>query len=309
MGNKGVTLGADDTIYVGSEPAITAINPDGTLRWRFIQDQRAFFLLGPNVGPDGNIYAVAVDALGVFSLTPDGNLRWSVPEAYQRPPIDLEEIVFGPGGPDFLLYFQANGHFQGRLLLDGGITFSLGGSPSDPYADPQLAVGPDGTIYRNSSDYRQSAYDASGNILWTFQEGVTGGLLMAPDLGPDNIIYLGRNGDLYAVNPDGTERWHYRPDSGILFGPTGPAVSPNNDLIFLSGLFPGWPFFFEGVSTAGAQLWRIVLPSEGGRFISASSRARFANDGQTVYVGTNVSGQQHGDEQTHSYLYAVQTVR
>src|SRR5712664_3233493 len=48
--NKVVTLGADDTIYVGSERAITAINPDGTLRWRFIQDRRALILLGPNVG-------------------------------------------------------------------------------------------------------------------------------------------------------------------------------------------------------------------------------------------------------------------
>jgi hypothetical protein len=31
------------------------------------------------------------------------------------------------------------------------------------------------------------------------------------------------------VNPDGTGRWHYRPDSSFLLGP---AVSPNNDLIF-----------------------------------------------------------------------------
>src|SRR5258708_1740855 len=136
LGNKGVTLGADDTIYVGSERAITAINPDGTLRWRFIQDRRALILLGPNVGPDGNIYAVATDAMGVFSLTPDGSLRWSVPEPYQRPPIDLEEIVFGPGGADFQLYFQTNGHFQGRQLEDGSIRFTLGGSPDEPAGYP-----------------------------------------------------------------------------------------------------------------------------------------------------------------------------
>jgi hypothetical protein len=75
------------------------------------------------------------------------------------------------------------------------------------------------------------------------------------------------------------------------------------------GLFAGGPNFFEGISTAGAQLWRIVLPSEGGRFINPSSRARFANNGQTVYIGTNLSGQEHGDERTHSYLYALQTPR
>ena len=117
VGNKGVTLGADDTIFVGSERAITAINADGTLRWRFIQDPRAFILLGPNVGPDGNIYAVAIQGLGVFSLTPDGNLRWSVPEPYDRLPVQIQEIVFGPGGRDFQLYFHANNHLQGIQLM------------------------------------------------------------------------------------------------------------------------------------------------------------------------------------------------
>jgi outer membrane protein assembly factor BamB len=307
LGNKGVTLGADDTIYVGSEEAITAINPDGTLRWQFMQSPRAFILLGPNVGPDGNIYAVAFDGLGVFSLTPDGNLRWSVPEPYQRPIVDIQEIVFGPGGTDFQLYFQANRHFQG-MQLDGSITFSLPGAPDDFYADSQPAVGPEGTIYANRFDgpegLRLKAFDPSGNRLWTFFDAPTN-ILSTPDVGPDGIVYDGRNGSLYAVNPDGTELWHYT-DSGILLGP---AVSPNNDVIFLAGLLAGQPGFFAGLNTAGALLWRIALPSESGRNILSYSRARFANDGQTVYIGTAISGQEHGNETTHCYLYAVQTVR
>jgi hypothetical protein len=89
----------------------------------------------------------------------------------------------------------------------------------------------------------------------------------------------------------------------------GPAVSPNNDVIFLGGLLAGQSGFFVGLSTAGALLWRIALPSESDRNITPYSRARFANDGQTVYIGTSISGQQHGDERTHCYLYAVPTLR
>lgn len=48
------------------------------------------------VGPDGNIYSVAVERIGAFSLTPQGTLRWSKPEPYDaQAPIDYNEIVWG----------------------------------------------------------------------------------------------------------------------------------------------------------------------------------------------------------------------
>jgi len=85
-----------------------------------------------------------------------------------------------------------------------------------------------------------------------------------------------------------------------------PAVSPNNDLIFLGGRVTyGQPGFFVAISTAGALLWRIALPTERGRQTLPNSRARFANDGQTVYIGTDLSGEETGNE--HCYLYAVPT--
>lgn len=206
------------------------------------------------------------------------------------------------------MYFQANNHLQG-MQLAGSITFSLPGSPDDFYANPQPAVGPDGTIYANRFDVPQGlrlkAFDAGGNRLWTFFDAPTG-RLATPDVGPDGIIYVVRDDSLYAANPDGIERWHY-PVGGLLFDP---AVSPNNDLIFLSGLIASRPGFLVGISAAGELRWRFDLPTESGDHnILPYSRARFANDGQTVYIGTAISGQQHGDEQTHSYLYAVQTVR
>ena len=91
-----VSVGADGSVYTGSTSAIFALAPDGSLKWKFDQVPAAMILLGPDVGPDGNIYAVATQGLGVFSLTPEGRLRWSSPENYDRPIVTLQEIVFGP---------------------------------------------------------------------------------------------------------------------------------------------------------------------------------------------------------------------
>ncbi|MBI1748272.1 MAG: PQQ-binding-like beta-propeller repeat protein [Acidobacteria bacterium] len=304
-GGSGVTLGPDGNIYAGSEAAITAINPDGTLLWRFAQNPRAFILLGPNVGPDGNIYAVATQGLGVFSLTPYGDLRWSMPEPYSRPIVDLQEIVFGPGDADFQLYFNANDHLKG-IRLDGREVFTISGSLSAQLGDPQPAVGPDGNIYTHQfligQGTRLVAFDPQGDRLWTFFEAGTN-VVSTPDVGQDGVIYDGHNlASLYAIHPNGAERWRYT-DSGIL---SSPVVSPNNDLIFLGGIVTyGQPGLFAGVSTAGALLWRILLPIEDGRNVVPSSRARFSGDAQMVYIGTSIPGQESGNE--YCYLYAVAT--
>jgi len=138
-GPKGLSIGADGTIYTGDETAITAVDPSGTLKWRYAESPRAFILLGPNVGPDGNVYAVADEGLGVFSLTPAGKLRWSTPERYARLIVDYQEIAFGAAGNRQQLYFHANAHFKG-ITLGGHTKFTVLGDGSQP------AVAPDGTV-------------------------------------------------------------------------------------------------------------------------------------------------------------------
>jgi outer membrane protein assembly factor BamB len=115
-------LPADNTIYVGSTRSIIALNSSGTVKWQFDENPSAFILLGPNVGPDGNIYAVANEGLGVFSLTPQGNLRWSLPERYDRPIVSYQEIVFGTLAQS-RLYFHADRHLR-AVSLNGAEVFS-----------------------------------------------------------------------------------------------------------------------------------------------------------------------------------------
>ena len=102
-----VSIGPDGTIYAASTTSVFALAPDGALKWQFNQNPAAFIVLGPNVGPDGNIYVVGTQGMGVFSLTPQGSLRWSVQEDYDRPIVTMQEIVFGPAAQS-RLYFHAN---------------------------------------------------------------------------------------------------------------------------------------------------------------------------------------------------------
>jgi hypothetical protein len=302
-----VSLGPDGTIYTGSTAAIYALAPDGTLKWQFDQNPGAFILLGPNVGPDGNIYAVATQGMGVLSLTPQGALRWATPENYDRPIVILQEIVFAPA-PQSRLYFHANDHLRG-IGLDGTPLFTY--VDGIPYGgDHQPAVAPDGSLYTNlfsafGPGLMMGRFDDNGNQLWHIFDQFPNGtnVLTSPDVGPDGVIYDGRNlNSLYAINPDSSVRWQYTdPDSLMI-----PIVSPLNDLVFLGGANDGQPGFFEAVSTKGSLLWKIPLPIENGLNVDPDpfARARFTPDGQTAYIGTSIAGQTSNG---YSYLYSVQT--
>lgn len=300
-----VTVGPDGTIYTGTSLAIFALAPDGTLKWKFDQSPGALILLGPNVGPDGNIYAVSTEGVGVFSLTPQGSLRWAVPEIYSRPVVILQEIVFAPP-PQSQLYFHANDHLI-SFRLDGTPVFSY--TDGVPLGDNQPAVSPDGSLYTNlfsatGPGLTLGKFNENGGLVWQvfdkFTQPTT--FLSTPDAGSDNNVYDGRNlSSLYSFNPGSSVRWQYN-DPGILFQPI---VSPINDLVFVGGVFAyGQPGFFAAVSNTGVLRWKIALPVENGLFVVPVSRARFTPDSQTAYIGTSIAGQ---TENEYSYLYSVQT--
>jgi IPT/TIG domain/PQQ-like domain len=304
-GAGNVSVGPDGTIYTGTSTAIFALAPDGTLKWKFDQSPGALILLGPNVGPDGNIYAVSTEGVGVFSLTPQGSLRWAVPEVYSRPVVTLQEIVFAPA-PQSQLYFHANDHFI-SFQLDGTPVFSY--TDGVPLGDNQPTVSPDGSVYTNlfsatGAGLTLGKFNNNGGIVWQVFNQLTTSttFLSTPDAGSDNVVYDGRNlSSLFAFNSGSSVRWQYN-DPGILFEPI---VSPINDLVFVGGVVAyGQPGFFAAVSTTGVLRWKVALPVENGLFVVPGSRARFTPDGQTGYIGTSIAGQTVNE---HSYLYSVQT--
>ena len=299
-GDKGVAVGQDGTIYVASESFIKAFNPDGSPKWTFTQDPRAFICLGVSVGPDGNIYSVGVQGLGVFSLTPAGVLRWAVPEPYNRLIVDHAEIVFGQNGSFQQLYFGANSHTR-ALRLDGTSVFTL----SSTF---QPAIGPDGTVHS-----ALAAFSPNGNLLWNFGSPYPYNTFTPADVGSNGVHYFTQNlSELFALNAGGSVSWHVTLSNRV----GGPIVDPSNSMLALGGANTlNEPGTIQAVSAAnGKNLWLVSLPAEDPTVFNASlgtygfnqgvsTRARFTPDGQTVYFMTYTAT---GDNSTsRSFVYSI----
>jgi hypothetical protein len=190
------------------------------------------------------------------------------------------------------MYFLANDHLRG-LRLDGTPVFTLTTTGNQP------AVGPDGSVYATYTAL--GAYTPAGNVKWSFT-GVINNAATAPDVGSDGVVYFVHNlGTLYAVNPNGSQRWSVI-TSEIM---EDPIVNPANSMIVMGGIPTyGMSGFFKSVSTSSHnELWRVTLQPENGGNLVPDSRARFAPDGQTVYITAQILG---GDESNqYGYIYAI----
>ena len=313
--------GSDGEIYVGSIQRITAINPNGTERWQFIDNSAQGISVSAKPGPDGNIYAANDLGLGAYSLTTGGQLRWNNPGN----PILVwhggtgAEMVFGPsiqGGSINQMYVVMNPQGQSMLqafrLSDGQLQFSVPTGGRDPVNQDQTqpAVGPDGTIYithlrgGGGIGWTLEAFNPiNGQSMWHHNAWNTSGF-SPPDVGPDGIVYYVASGSrLVSFDPATlSERWN-RFDATLLDYPT---VSPNNDMIVLGGAITfGQQGFVRAYDTNGELLWEVPMPGTSLPRWWPVHHPRFTNDGETVYISTSMLDSNPPDP--HSFLFAIAT--
>src|ERR1019366_3719734 len=96
----------------------------------------------------------------------------------------------------------------------------------------------------------------------------------SPVIGADGTIYQGsdeNDGALYAIDPDGTQKWRFPADSGIY---ATPAIDSAGNICFCT--LTGGVY---SVTPAGTQRWRV---SSGGNI---SSSPALSADGTTLYYG------------------------
>jgi hypothetical protein len=306
-GDKGVAVGADGTVYVASEGFINAFNPTGTAKWSFAQNPRAFICLGVSVGPDGNIYSVGTEGMGVFSLTPAGTLRWATPELYSRYIVDYAEIVFGPNGNQQQMYFYANQHLR-ALRLDGSSVFTIPGGLAQLNPGMQPAIGPDGSVHTVLS-----AFTANGNPLWSFATPYAYNVFTPASVDSAGSHYFVQNlSQIFALNPDGSQRWHVTVPDYL----AGPVVDPLNTQLVMgsAGTLDRAGFIVSKSARDGGELWRVTLPAEDPTVFNpvtgqygfnqfVDTRARFSVDGSTAYLITATAT---GDNDTSkSFVYSL----
>ncbi len=308
-GGRPVTFGADGTIYTGGS-LISAVNPDGTLKWRFENPRPGLDLAaGPNIGPDGNIYAAQdtdgdPNALGVFSLDPDGNLRWSTGMEY--PMISLRgpsytDIVFDTDRMYITIYRRLSRPPTIRTYDYEGDLLWYTGDMLLPIASPPL-LHPNGNLIINWAQIGVQSLNKDAEQQWVSEHPGDGSLLLAPALGPDGTLYVGDwlGTDWWAFNPDGSTQW-VGPSTNVML--SGYALPADGNQIVAGGSDtfgePGWIKGFDPHDN-GRELWTVELPDELGYTQFSGTIGTFSDDSRTAYIATSFPG-----DSDFGYIYAL----
>ena len=260
----------DGTIYIGSEDNdnFHAINPDGTLKWTYtgITDN---VYSSASIGSDGTIYVGAKDN-NLHAINPDGSQKWIFniggDAIYATPAIALDGTIYIGSDSDNLYAVNPDGTQKWVFNTAGN---NVRSTP---------AIAQDGTVYITSDDDNLYAINPSnGAVNWSFpvggnaQSGIAidsdGTIIVGVDLG-------GSSGAVFAVNPDGTEKWSISVTGRISV--CAPAVA--NETIYV-GTKEGENLLALNASN-GSQLWSFSTPGA----ILNSSPAIDANG--VIYFGS-----------------------
>ena len=198
-----------------------------------------------------------------YTSNNSGNELWRVKGnwagAVQCSPIidNNNNIYFGTLGTELFALFP-NGTQKWHFQATGTI-----------WDTPALAA--DGTIYFTTwTPYRYlNAVNSNGTLKWLFAP--EGSSVSPPSIADDGTIYFGDDDHIiYAVNPDGTEKWRYT-TGYIVMG--SPAISIQDGTIYIGS----GDHYLYALNPDGTLRWRF---NTGGEIKGSAS---IALDG-TIYV-------------------------
>jgi len=211
------TIGPDGTIYFASVRGLWAISPDGTEKWHF--PLYGYIISSPAIDEEGNIYINT--NYDLYSISPNGEENWNYP-VYKggfsgrilttSPSIGNDGTVYVGTGRGESPY--SSGDIR-ALNPDGTLIWQ---TSMDDHANFAPAISDDGTIYA-SAKYSGTAWGVSESLYSIDPNGKRNWYFRARGPIPSNIIIDAdgmvyffwedpcRTNYLYALYPDGTEKW------------------------------------------------------------------------------------------------------
>ncbi len=257
-----------DTPIPPNRGALEALNPDGSLKWRYYTDGWQRY---PVVGPDGSIY-ISGYGVGLTALDPEGNVKWS----YLKIPMTLNLNSLPAIGLDGLIYFCSNrdlyalnpdgtlswkttygadyrhvfhfrpsiGNFGATMYLgsshfysmrpDGTILWQYKATEAVITNEPAV-ICPDGTVLFSLMNGEILALDQHAELEWTFNiDPCDFAVQYAPVVAPDGTIYAVScfYNKLYAIDPDGTLKWVFETPSSSQRQFFTPAIGADGTIYF-----------------------------------------------------------------------------
>jgi outer membrane protein assembly factor BamB len=186
----------------GAQGQVLALTSTGKLLWRFVTGGAV--KSSPAVGTDGTTYVGADDG-NLYAIGTDGRLKWAFPG---QPEIrtGFSIVIAGPIrsspriGPDGTIYVGA----------DNGAVYAL--LPAERAEEGGLKAG----NWPFHTGPHNLLFVEAPPLLITLGPAVRS----SPAIGQDGTIYIGADdGNLYAIAPDGTERWRFHTGGEIHSSP------------------------------------------------------------------------------------------
>jgi PKD repeat protein len=246
---------------------------NGNLQWKFNIDNALSNLnpsgnprivyCSPSVGVDGTIYIAVRDLQSpssnrktfLFAINPNGAFKWTYAFGYDAninyitPAIDANGDVYVGG--------LTNTPFQVVSLnpADGSVIKTM---PLTVGVRAGLAISKNGDVYFAStgSNGAFSYNSITGSQVFNYQPTGLSSMGGAFSIGEDGTVYttstIGANGGIFAINPDGSEKWKYQTSGAIDFG--GVVIGPDGSLYASGGRTSG---------TTGKSDGLVALKSDG----------------------------------------------
>jgi hypothetical protein len=330
---SGPALGPDNTIYQNNGNSLTAITPEGTLKWNFNIAGADYTYIGtPSVNSDGNIFVHTLN--GLYALDSTGKLLWNLPEVSvydclsTLTAIDQDKTVYVPA-------IDANS--ESRLYSINSLGQQKWASPEGTSAP---AVGNSTTIYSikysltwlNKVD--GSSIMSSGNFYGFFW--------LPPSIGKNGDIYVIDEHHFHAFHPNGSQAWQYLHQGNFAHQP-GEAVTGGDGTIYFSSYdYYQGKGFLHALKPDGSPKWIYTFPDvwtwpkgspavgyDGTVYVATSAgMSAFSPEGKLLWetsdfvvnsvlnnspiIGSDgmlyVAGSERDDQNVpHPYLYAINT--
>jgi len=182
------------------------------------------------------------------------------------------------------------------MIVEPGIENDDLAAPVKPLSSPVFSGGPMDSAWPmkcfNTHHTSQSPYSTASTTSaekWRFYQ--SGWVDETPVIGNDGIIYFGGAYEhldwyLYAIYPDGTEKWKFK-TGGLILG-SSPAIA-DDGTIYIGA----WDNFLYAINSDGTEKWKFPANNA-----NIASSPVIAEDG-TIYFGDL------GDFWDNSRIYAV----
>lgn len=170
---------------------------EGGIKWKFETDKKIGESMSP-IEKDGTLYFGTVEG-NLYAVDSEGNLKWD----HQLDNAITNRLTIDPNGTIYVPTGKSYSRRDAKLFAideNGKEKWSYSDYRAGHFLTPILSENK--TIYMCSNLNKLYALNTKGEELWTFDAG-----LSTPRIGPEGTIYVTTKKWLYAINPNGTEKW------------------------------------------------------------------------------------------------------